>query len=81
MNVIERAILRRYAMNWLKAHWPAITALMGGALTVIIPGLQAIAAANPKTTVGVLCSAIIAAYYAESPRQPKPAPVTPIKEK
>ena len=58
-------------MNFLKAHWPAITAVLGSFLTMILPGLTAIAAANPKTTVGVLCGAVVAAYYAENPQQKK----------
>lgn len=67
MNLFERLLVRREAMKFLKAHWPAITAAIGGLLPIILPGLAAIAQANPKTTVGVLCGAIVAAYYANSP--------------
>ena len=55
-------------MNWLKAHWPTITALLGAALPTLIPGLQAIAAAYPKSTVSILCLAIIAAYNSTAPK-------------
>lgn len=54
-------------MKWLKAHWPAISAVLGGAATFLLPAVKAFVAANPKSTVGVLLSAVIGAYYAQSP--------------
>lgn len=58
-------------MKFLKAHWPTILAVLGGLLPQIIPGLAAIAVANPKSTIGVLCAAIVAAYNVTAPKDKK----------
>ncbi len=71
MNFLERAILRREAMNWLKAHWPAVSSAVGFAIPFLIPSFNAYIAAHPHTTEGVLLSALVAAYYANSPKQKK----------
>ena len=71
MNVLERFVLKEEAVKFLKAHWPSIVAVAGGILPVILPGLAAIAAANPKTTVGILCAAILTAYNASAPKDQK----------
>lgn len=55
-------------MKFLKDHWPTILAVAGGVLTQILPGLTAIAVANPKTTLGILCACIVAAYNSTAPK-------------
>lgn len=55
-------------MKFLQKYWPTITAILGAVLPQIIPGLQAIAAAYPKSTVSIMCLAIIAAYHATAPK-------------
>lgn len=67
INVVERIAERRFVMSFLKAHWPAISAVAGAVITFMLPSLQAFESAHDKTVVGVLCSCLIAAYYAQSP--------------
>lgn len=55
-------------MKFLKAHWPWIVATLGGILTDVLPGLTAIAASHPKSTVGILCGAIVAVYNMTAPK-------------
>lgn len=69
MNWLERKILKEETMKWLKAHWPMVGSTIAAILPFLIPSLQAYIAANPKSTVAVLFSAVIAAYYANSPKQ------------
>lgn len=71
MNVFERMILKEETLKFLKAHWPSIVAVLGGTLPLLIPGFAAIAAANPKSTIGILCAAILAAYNATAPKDQK----------
>lgn len=67
-------------MNWLKAHWPTVVSAVGFAIPFLLPSLNAYVAAHPHSAVGVLLSALVAAWYSNQNPQPKPAP-TPIKEK
>lgn len=55
-------------MKFLKAHWPTILSLAGTALTYALPGLQALVAAHPKSTISVLLGALIAAYNSTAPK-------------
>lgn len=55
-------------MNFLKKYWPTISAVAGGALTFLMPALVAYVSAHPKTAVGVLLGAVIAAYHATAPK-------------
>lgn len=58
-------------MNFLKAHGPAIFAATGAIVTFLLPSLQHVVSAEPKTAVGVLVSCILAAYYSQSPLSSK----------
>lgn len=68
MNFIERAALRSYAMNQLKAYWPTIMSLAGGLVAFLMPSIQTYVSANPKTAVGVLLGCVIAAYHSTAPK-------------
>lgn len=68
LNPIERLILRREAMKFLKAHWPTIMAALGGVLPFLMPSLLAYVQAHPHTTVGVLLGAVILAYNSTAPK-------------
>ena len=68
MNFFEREILRRETMKYLKAHWGTISAVLGGALTFCLPGLQAVAAAHPKSTISVIIGALVSAYNLSAPK-------------
>lgn len=56
-------------MNWLKAHWPAVGAVIGAVLPFELPSIKAYIAANPHTFLAVLLAAVVAAYYQQSPLQ------------
>jgi hypothetical protein len=71
MNWIERKALRHYMIPHLKKFWATYGTLLGGAFYYLMPGLQAIAAAHPKTAIGVLLGAVIAAFHAEAPKSKK----------
>lgn len=58
-------------MNWLKAHWPAVGAIISAVLPFELPSIKAFIAANPHSMFAVLLGAIVAAYYAQSPLAPK----------
>jgi hypothetical protein len=68
LNPIERFILRREAMQFLKKYWPTITAVLGAAVPFIMPSLLVYVQAHPHTTVGVLLAAVIAAYHTTAPK-------------
>lgn len=72
MNFIARAVLRKETMNWLKAHWPAISGVVAVVLPFELPSINAYIAAHPHTTLGVLLAAVVAMYYKQSPLKPKP---------
>jgi hypothetical protein len=55
-------------MQVLKKYWPTILAAVGGLVAFLVPSLTAYAAAYPKTTVGILCACIIAAYHSQAPK-------------
>lgn len=55
-------------MNFLKKYWPTIASLGGVAITFLLPSITAYAAANPKSTIGILCACIIAAYHSTAPK-------------
>lgn len=55
-------------MKFLKAHWPTILSVAGTALTYMLPGLQALVIAHPKSAVSVLLGALIAAYNTTAPK-------------
>jgi hypothetical protein len=69
LNPIERVILRREAMKQFAKYLPTLGAAGLAIVHFALPSLQAFAAANPKTVVGVLCACVIAAYHAPSPNQ------------
>ena len=69
LNPIERTILRREAMKQFAKYLPSLGVAGLAALHFLLPSLQAFAAANPKSVVGVLLAAVIAAYHAPSPNQ------------
>lgn len=71
MNFAERYFLKEETMKFFKTHWPTVVAVLGGTLPLIIPGLSGIAAANPKSTLGILCAAIVAAYNVTAPKDKK----------
>jgi len=68
MNIIERAILRKETMNYLKAHWGTISAVGGGVIAFLLPSLQYYAAAHPKTSIGVIVGCLITAYNLSAPK-------------
>ena len=55
-------------MKFLKAHWPTILSVAGTVLTYLLPGLQALVIAHPKSTISVLLGALIAAYNTTAPK-------------
>lgn len=67
LNPIERTVLRHYTMNFLKAHWPTITAALGVLIPFEIPSINAYVSAHPHSTIGVLLSAVVTTYYMKSP--------------
>jgi hypothetical protein len=68
MNFVEREILRREAMKFLKKYWPTIMSVGGAAVTFLLPAIQVYAATHPKTIVGVLLGAVITAYHSSAPK-------------
>ena len=54
-------------MQFLKKYWPTIMSVAGGVVTFAMPSLVAYVSTHPKTAVGVLLSAVIAAYHSSSP--------------
>ncbi len=68
LNLIERIILRREAMSFLKKYWPTIVAALGGVIPFLMPSILAYVQAHPHTTVGVLLACVIAAYHATAPQ-------------
>lgn len=69
LNPIERTILRREAMKQFVKYLPTLGATGLAVLHFLLPSLQAFVSANPKTVVGVLLAAVIAAYHSPSPTQ------------
>ena len=55
-------------MNYVKKYLPHAGATVTAALVFLLPALDAYVSAHPKTTVGVLLSAVIAAYHATAPK-------------
>lgn len=55
-------------MQFLKKYWPTISAVLSGFLTFILPSLQQVVSAYPKTAAGVLSGCIIAAYHSTAPK-------------
>lgn len=55
-------------MQFLKKYWPTISAAAGGLLTFLLPALTQYASAHPKTALGVLFAAVIAAYHSSAPK-------------
>jgi hypothetical protein len=56
-------------MKQFAKYLPSLGVAGLAVLHFLTPSLQAYAAANPKTVVGVLLAAVIAAYHAPSPNQ------------
>jgi uncharacterized membrane protein len=69
LNLIQRIILRREAMNALKKYWPTISAVAGGAVAFLLPSITTYVTLHPKSTVGVLLGCVIAAYHSTAPKQ------------
>jgi hypothetical protein len=71
-NPIARFLLRREAMKYLKllqSHWPTIAAIVVALLPFVRPEILDFVKLHPHTTIGVLLSALIAAYNHASPAQ------------
>ena len=68
LNLIERMILRREAMNFFKKYWPTIAAGLGTAIPFLMPSLLTYVSAHPHTAVGVLLAAFVAAYHSTAPK-------------
>lgn len=68
LNLIERTILRREVMGYLKKYWPHLSAAALAGVHFLLPSLSAYTGAHPKTVVGVLLGCIIAAYESMPPR-------------
>lgn len=67
MNWLEQKIARKIVIDHLKAFWATYGTLLGGAFYYLLPGLQAIANAHPKSTFGVLLGWAIIAFHSTSP--------------
>jgi hypothetical protein len=71
LNLIERMILRREVMNYVKSlltHWTSFAAVAAAVMPFMLPSLLAYISAHPHTTWGVLLGAVIAAYNATAPK-------------
>ena len=68
LNLFERMILRREAMQFLKKYWPTIAATLGGVIPFLMPSILAYVQTHPHTAVGVLLAAVVAAYHATAPK-------------
>lgn len=71
LNLLQRIILRREFMNWLKLHWPSIAAFGGAVIPFLLPSLLTYVAAHPHTTIGVLLGCVVAAYNSTAPKDAK----------
>ncbi len=49
-------------MAFIKAHWPAILAILTPTIGFLTPSLKAAATANPHTALGVLSACILTAW-------------------
>jgi hypothetical protein len=68
LSWMQRTILQEETMQFLKKYGPSILPLVGGAITFLIPSMQAFIAANPKSTAAVLLGCIIAAHNMTAPK-------------
>jgi hypothetical protein len=68
LDLMQRLILRREVMKFLKTYWPTIVPIAGAAVQFALPSLVAYAAAHPHTAFGVLCGCIIAAHNMTAPK-------------
>lgn len=68
LNWLERTLLRRAAMNWLRKHWGNIVAIAGPAIAFLEPSLKAYLAEHPHTALGVLIGVLLALYNARAPK-------------
>jgi hypothetical protein len=62
LNPIERVILRKYTMNFIKAHYKAIIAILTPIIVFLTPSLHAAATNNPHTALGVVCGCVLTAW-------------------
>lgn len=67
LNIVQRVILRKEAMNFLKKYWPTISAVAGTAITFLLPSIQAEVVKHPKSAVGVLLGCVVAAFHSTAP--------------
>lgn len=71
LNLIERTIVRREAVNYFKAlfsHWSTYATAIAALVGFMTPSLNAYIAAHPHSTAGVLLSAALFAYHASAPK-------------
>lgn len=68
MNWLERKIIAHLMIPHLRKFWLTYGTLIAGAFVYILPGLQAIAAAHPKTTIAFIIGLVIAAFHSTAPK-------------
>lgn len=65
--------------NWLKKYWPTISSVAGLAITFLMPSFDHYAASHEKTALGILLTAVIAAYHSTAPQHQNGGPKPPVQ--
>lgn len=68
LNLEQRIIERSLVTTFLKKYWPTIASVAGVLVSFLMPSVDAYAASHEKTALGVLFTAIIAAYHSTAPK-------------
>jgi hypothetical protein len=68
INPIERMILRRVAMSFIKKHYGTIAGIAGPLFIFLVPSLHAYEASHPHTTLGVIIAALVTSYNLTAPK-------------
>jgi hypothetical protein len=55
-------------MSFLKKHWGNIAGVIVPILVFVEPSLHAYVQANPKTTLGIIIAALLAAFNSTAPK-------------
>jgi len=62
LSLFQRMILRKETMAFIKAHWPAILAILTPTIGFLTPSLRAAATSNPHGALGVVSACILTAW-------------------
>lgn len=71
LNPVERMVLRRMIMGFLKKHlssWQTWVGILGPVVAFLQPSLHALIVNDPKSTVAVIVGSLLAFFNSTAPK-------------